>query len=51
MAIEGGVIFAESEAEVTSSFEIFERNTAIKNGGGMLLASRTIFYLKNVKFR
>ena len=51
MAIEGGAVFAEAEANITLNFESFERNTGIKNGGGMLITSRTIFYLKNVKFK
>ena len=51
MATEGGAILADSVATIYSSYDIFEYNTAIQNGGVFIIMTRSVFYLNNVKFR
>lgn len=50
MAVSGGAVYADNEAQVVSKFEKYERNTAIANGGAMYFISRTIFNISNSKF-
>ena len=51
MAKEAGTILADSIATVYLEYDILEYNTALQNGGGMIIMTRSSFYLNHVKFR
>lgn len=50
MALEGGVLYIESDSSLNSKFDRYEFNRATKNGGVIYLTTRSIFYIVNSKF-
>ena len=50
IANEGGVIYIESDAQLSSRFDMFQSNTALSYGGAIFVSTRTIFKIYNSKF-
>ena len=50
IANEGGVVYIESEAKFYSLYDYYYKNTALNNGGGISVTSRSFFSIINSKF-
>ena len=50
LANQGGAIYLESDANLTSEYDSFTSNTAIIYGGGIFATTRTILYILSSQF-